>query len=110
MTDPAVAAAPRIIQPEAPQYNARLVRREDETESLAYFWVRFDGEPTPFVTGQYMTIGVMVDERIVQRPYSVASAAGGDRHRRLRVLHPPASRAGRSPRCSGTCRSGTRCG
>jgi ferredoxin-NADP reductase len=64
---------PRVIEPEAPQYNARLVRREDETESLAYFWVRFDGEPTPFEPGQYMTIGVMVEGRIVQRPYSVAS-------------------------------------
>src|SRR6476646_2659688 len=74
MTDPAVAApAPGTIAREAPQYNARLVRREEETESLAYVWVRFDGEPTPFVAGQYMTIGVMVDERIVQRPYSVAS-------------------------------------
>ena len=87
--DPAVPAAPRVIEREAPQYNARLVRREDETESLAYFWVRFDGEPTPFEPGQYMTIGVMVDGRIVQRPYSVASppAAVGDR--RLRVLRPP---------------------
>ena len=64
---------PRVVEQEAPQYNARLVRREDETESLAYFWVRFDGEPTPFEPGQYMTIGVMVDGRIVQRPYSVAS-------------------------------------
>ncbi len=72
---------PRAIDPAAEQYNARLVRREDETESLAYFWVRFDGEPTPFEPGQYMTIGVMVDGRIVQRPYSVASppiAAGTD--------------------------------
>ncbi len=71
--DVGVPAAPRVIEREAPQYNARLVRREDETESLAYFWVRFDGEPTPFEPGQYMTIGVMVDGRIVQRPYSVAS-------------------------------------
>ena len=63
----------RPIDAEAPQYNASLVRREDMTESLAYFWVRFDGEPTPFEAGQYMTIGVMVDGRIVQRPYSVAS-------------------------------------
>jgi ferredoxin/flavodoxin---NADP+ reductase len=62
------------IDPEAAQYNARLVRREDETDSLAYFWVRFDGDPTPFEPGQYMTIGVMVDGRISQRPYSVASA------------------------------------
>jgi ferredoxin-NADP reductase len=71
MTD--LASDPRVVDPEAPQYNARLVRREDMTESLAYFWVRFDGEPTPFEPGQYMTIGVMVEGRIVQRPYSVAS-------------------------------------
>ena len=72
MTD--VLTDPPRIDPTAPQYNATLVRREDLNESLAYFWVRFDGEPTPFDTGQYMTIGVMVDGRIVQRPYSVASA------------------------------------
>jgi ferredoxin--NADP+ reductase len=64
----------RVIDPAAPQYNARLVRREDETESLAYVWVRFDGDATPFEPGQYMTIGVFVDDRIVQRPYSVASS------------------------------------
>jgi ferredoxin-NADP reductase len=63
----------RTVEPDAPQYNASLVRRDDMTESLGYFWVRFDGDPTPFETGQYMTIGVMVDGRIVQRPYSVAS-------------------------------------
>jgi ferredoxin/flavodoxin---NADP+ reductase len=77
MTELAEDAAPvdlRVIDAEAPQYNARLVRRVDENESLAYFSVRFDGDPTPFVAGQYMTIGVMVDGRIVQRPYSVASA------------------------------------
>jgi ferredoxin--NADP+ reductase len=76
-----LAADPRVIDAEAAVYNARLVRREDETDSLAYFWVRFDGDPTPFEPGQYMTIGVMVDGKIVQRPYSVASppiAAGID--------------------------------
>ena len=75
------AADEPTIAPEAPQYNARLVRREDETDSLAYFWVKFEGEPTPFEAGQYMTIGVMVGDRIVQRPYSVASPparAGSD--------------------------------
>jgi ferredoxin-NADP reductase len=75
MTD--VAAEPeldeRAIEADAPQYNASLVRREDESESLAYFWVRFDGDPTPFEPGQYMTIGVVVDGKMVQRPYSVAS-------------------------------------
>jgi ferredoxin/flavodoxin---NADP+ reductase len=63
----------RVMEADAPQYNASLVRREDESESLAYFWVRFDGEPTPFEPGQYMTIGVVVDGKMVQRPYSVAS-------------------------------------
>ena len=43
--------------------------------------MKFEGEPTPFEAGQYMTIGVIVDGRIVQRPYSVASppaVAGGE--------------------------------
>jgi len=83
MTDVASAGTldPRPIEAEAPQYNASLVRREDESDSLAYFWVRFDGEPTPFEPGQYMTIGVVVDGKMVQRPYSVASppvTAGSD--------------------------------
>lgn len=72
MTDSAPGL--RVIDPAAPQYNARIVRREDETESLAYIWVRFDGEPVPFEPGQYMTIGVLADGKLVQRPYSVASA------------------------------------
>jgi ferredoxin--NADP+ reductase len=79
MTD--TIADPRVIEATAPQYNATLVRRDDMTDSLATFWVRFEGEPTPFEAGQYMTIGVMVDGRIVQRPYSVASppaVAGSD--------------------------------
>lgn len=62
------------VDPDAAQYNARLVKRVDETDSLTYFWVLFDGDPTPFEPGQYMTIGVLVDGKIVQRPYSVASA------------------------------------
>ncbi len=77
MTDLAsetAAAPPRVIARDDERYNATLVRREDQHDSLAYFWVRFDGDPTPFECGQYMTIGVFVDDRIVQRPYSVASA------------------------------------
>jgi ferredoxin-NADP reductase len=62
-----------VMEAQDEKYNASLVRREDESESLAYFWVRFDGEPTPFEPGQYMTIGVVVDGKMVQRPYSVAS-------------------------------------
>jgi ferredoxin--NADP+ reductase len=75
-----LAADPRAIDPAAPQYNATLVRRDDQHDSLGAFWVRFDGDATPFVSGQYMTIGVFADGKLVQRPYSVASdpAAAGD--------------------------------
>jgi ferredoxin--NADP+ reductase len=76
MTEPLAqptAAPVREVAADAPVYNASLVRRVDDSDSLAYFWVRFDGEPTPFEAGQYMTIGVLAGERIVQRPYSVAS-------------------------------------
>ena len=64
----------RGLVPEAPQYNASLVARSDETESLGYPKVTFDGEATPFGPGQYTTIGVLVEgdpgvpARIVQRP------------------------------------------
>lgn len=70
----------RVISLESEQYNATLVRRVDQTDDLAYFWVRFSGEPVPFEPGQYMTIGVFADGKLVQRPYSVASApvAAGD--------------------------------
>jgi ferredoxin-NADP reductase len=74
---------PRVILADAPQYNASLVRREDANESLSTFWVKFDGDPTPFESGQYMTIGVFVEDpttptgmKIVQRPYSIASDPG----------------------------------
>jgi ferredoxin-NADP reductase len=64
----------RIIEPDADAYNATLVRREDLTHDLASFWVRFDGAATPFEPGQYMTTGVVTDGKMLQRPYSVASA------------------------------------
>ena len=82
MTDTASDLDERVIAAEDERYNARLVRRDDQHASLGYFWVRFDGEPTPFEPGQYMTIGVFVEgesdapPRIVQRPYSVASDPG----------------------------------
>jgi ferredoxin-NADP reductase len=64
----------RAIDPSAPQYNATLVQRVDLNEDLAYFWVKFEGDPTPFEPGQYMTTGVFADGKLWQRPYSVASA------------------------------------
>ena len=64
----------RQVEPDAPQYNASLVARSDETSSLGYFTVRMDGDAVPFEPGQYMTIGVFADGKLVQRPYSVASS------------------------------------
>lgn len=64
----------RVIDPGAPQYNATLVQRVDLNDDLACFWVKFEGEPTPFEPGQYMTTGVFADGKLWQRPYSVASA------------------------------------
>ncbi|MGZ3586983.1 MAG: FAD-binding oxidoreductase [Candidatus Limnocylindrales bacterium] len=64
---------PRVISLESDQYNARLIRRIDQNEELGYFWVKYDGAPVPFEAGQYMTIGVFADGKLVQRPYSVAS-------------------------------------
>lgn len=71
----------RQISPESEHYNATLVRRVDQTDDLAHFWVKFDGQPVAFDPGQYMTIGVLADGKLIQRPYSVASAprsAGSD--------------------------------
>lgn len=74
VADPRPADGAPEIAPDAPQYNATLVARTDETASLAYFTIRLDGEPISFEAGQYMTIGVLVGGRMVQRPYSVASS------------------------------------
>jgi len=38
----------RAITPEAEQYNATLVKREDDKSDLARFWVRADGVPAHF--------------------------------------------------------------
>src|ERR687897_628917 len=67
------ATVPEIARDDE-RYNASLIERVDQHDSLAYMWVRFDQEPTPFVPGQYMTIGVFADGKIVQRPYSAASS------------------------------------
>ena len=51
MTDLGLAEDTRVIVPDAPQYNARVVKRVDLHESLIYVWVKFDGDPTPFLPG-----------------------------------------------------------
>jgi ferredoxin/flavodoxin---NADP+ reductase len=63
----------RVIDIFDDQYNATLVYREDVNADLAYFRVKLDGPAVPFIPGQYMTIGVVTDEKMLQRPYSIAS-------------------------------------
>ncbi len=58
-----------------PAYNAVLAARIDDTETLARIWVKPTGTPAPFEPGQYVTIGVKVGEKWLQRPYSIASCA-----------------------------------
>ena len=72
MTD--VATADRPIASESRFYNARVTRRVDLTESLAFIWVSFDGDIVPFEPGQYLTIGLESNGKLVQRPYSVANS------------------------------------
>lgn len=73
MTDLALVDE-RPIAAESPLYNAVLTKRVDQTESLAFFWVAFTGQPLDFEPGQYLTIGVESSAKLVQRPYSVASS------------------------------------
>ena len=56
-------------------YNATITGRADLTPALAFFQVRPDAKPAPFAPGQYMTLGLARDAKLVQRPYSVASSA-----------------------------------
>jgi ferredoxin--NADP+ reductase len=68
------AAAEQPIAADSERYNAVLTRRGDLTDALGFFWVAMDGEPLQFEPGQYLTIGVESNGKIVQRPYSVASS------------------------------------
>ncbi len=56
--------------------NATLVARSDLTPTIARFVVRPDGGISSFQPGQYFALGLTVDGRPVQRPYSTASTPG----------------------------------
>jgi ferredoxin-NADP reductase len=62
------------ISAQSERYNATLTRRGDLTDALASIWVELDGDQIPFEPGQYLTIGVESNGKMVQRPYSVASS------------------------------------
>ncbi len=56
-------------------YNATVTGRSDLTDALTFLEVRPDDGPAAFIPGQYFTLGVLAGEKLVQRPYSVASSA-----------------------------------
>jgi ferredoxin--NADP+ reductase len=61
--------------------NAVLVAREMLSPTVARLVVRPDAGVGPFVAGQYLALGVRIDDRVVQRPYSTASdPAAADSH------------------------------
>lgn len=61
--------------------NAVLVSRELLSPTVARLVVRPDAGVVPFLAGQYLALGVRVDDRIVLRPYSTASdPAHADAH------------------------------
>ena len=64
---------PLGIRQDAREYNATLAKRVDHTPDLATFWIKLDGDPFVFRAGQYITVGIVANDRIWQRPYSVAS-------------------------------------
>jgi ferredoxin--NADP+ reductase len=69
-----VADGPRGIR-RAPDLadNAVLVARDVLSPTVARLVVRPDAGVVPFEAGQYLALGVRVDDRVVQRPYSTAS-------------------------------------
>jgi ferredoxin/flavodoxin---NADP+ reductase len=56
--------------------NATLTGRFDLTADIARFRVRPDAAPPAFEPGQYLAIGLEIEGRMIQRPYSTASARG----------------------------------
>jgi ferredoxin-NADP reductase len=68
---PPGARVPVVVTP-----NATLSARIDLTSSVARFRVRPDDGVPAFEPGQYLALGLPVDGRLLQRPYSTASAKG----------------------------------
>lgn len=53
-----------------------MTAREDLSHSVARFRIRPDDRLPPVEPGQYLALGLMLDGRVIQRPYSTATRAG----------------------------------
>ena len=78
LANPVPRTAPGMSPVPVP--NATIVARQDLTPAVARFGVRPDDGPTVFKPGQYLALGLEIDGRFVQRPYSSASPAGSLDH------------------------------
>jgi ferredoxin-NADP reductase len=56
-------------------YNGRLSRWEEVADGLAIVGVTANDEPFAFEPGQYATLGLMGETKLVQRPMSISSPA-----------------------------------
>jgi ferredoxin-NADP reductase len=77
---PPIAAGARAGLNVAP--NATLVERHDLTGSIARFRIRPDEVAPAVEPGQYFALGLPVDRRLLQRPYSTATPRGAQRFER----------------------------
>ncbi len=60
--------------------NATLVGRHAVTEDMARFTIELDEPVSGFESGQYVSLGLRDGDRFVQRPYSICTAPGRQRH------------------------------
>lgn len=67
---------PRAPRTDLAAPNATIVEREDVSSSVVRLRVRPDGGIPAFEPGQYLALGIELDGRPLQRPYSTASARG----------------------------------
>lgn len=73
----------------APLPNATLMARVDLTAALADFHLTLDSPLSPFLPGQYVSVGVIDGAGLVQRPYSVVSVDASGRRVELFVRRIP---------------------
>ena len=69
--------------------NAVLVARDLLSATVARLVVRPDAGVAPFMAGQYLALGVRVEDRVVQRPYSTASDPAHANAHEFLVRHVP---------------------
>lgn len=86
------STAPGIAGLAAAGPNATLVRRIDLTAAVARFIVRPDQGVPAFAPGQYFALGLTLDGRVLQRPYSAASPPGSGRHLEFLIRRVPGGR------------------